>query len=118
VAKLYIGFGNRAAPALGTLGVAYFDDIRIYMPEVTCPPCWQCCTQCHGDADCTGDVKGSDFLALKNSWYKVYPDPGYDPCADFDRNGDVKGSDFLILKNNWYLPVPCDCPVCGTWPPL
>ncbi|MHC4620060.1 MAG: hypothetical protein ACYTEQ_20120, partial [Planctomycetota bacterium] len=115
VAKLYIGFGNRAAPALGTLGVAYFDDIRIYMPEVTCPPCWDE-TQCHGDSDATGDVKGSDFLCLKNSWYTCYPD--YNPCCDFDRDGCIKGSDFLILKDNWYQTVAPDCPPCGIWPPL
>ncbi|MHC4617552.1 MAG: dockerin type I domain-containing protein [Planctomycetota bacterium] len=73
------------------------------------PACWDYLTQCHGDCDNTGDVKGSDFLALKNSWYAVYPAPEYDPCADFDRNGEVKGSDFLILKNNWYLTVPANC---------
>ncbi|MHC4618135.1 MAG: dockerin type I domain-containing protein [Planctomycetota bacterium] len=81
------------------------------------PACWGYLTQCHGDADNTGDVKGSDFLALKNSWYKVYPDPAYDPCADFDRNGEVKGSDFLILKNNWYQTVSPDCTPGGVWPP-
>jgi hypothetical protein len=51
------------------------------------PGCWGYLTQCHADCDNTGDVKGSDFLAFKNSWYKVYPDAEYDPCADFDRNG-------------------------------
>jgi hypothetical protein len=80
------------------------------------PTCWDE-TQCHGDTDATGDVKGSDFLALKNSWYKVYGDDAYDPCADFDRNGEVKGSDFLILKDNWYQTVAADCPVGGVWPP-
>jgi hypothetical protein len=82
------------------------------------PPCWNYLTQCHGDCDNTGDVKGSDFLALKNSWYKVHGvDPEYDPCADFDRNGEVKGSDFLILKNNWYQVVDANCPQGGVWPP-
>jgi hypothetical protein len=80
------------------------------------PTCWDE-TQCHGDADATGDVKGSDFLALKNSWYKCYPDQAYNPCADFDRSGCVKGSDFLILKNHWYQTVPADCAIGGTWPP-
>jgi hypothetical protein len=81
------------------------------------PACWDQ-TQCHGDADGTGDVKGSDFLALKNSWYKVYGvDVEYDPCADFDRNGEVKGSDFLILKNNWYQTVDPNCAQGGAWPP-
>ena len=81
------------------------------------PACWDYLTQCHGDSDATGDVKGSDFLALKNSWYKCYPDADYDPCADFDRDGCVKGSDFLILKNNWYQTVSADCTTGGTWPP-
>jgi hypothetical protein len=81
------------------------------------PPCWGYLTQCHGDADGDGWVKGSDFLALKNSWYKCYPDPLYDPCADFDRNGCVKGSDFLILKKYWYTSPPPDCPRGGKWPP-
>ncbi|MHC4620491.1 MAG: dockerin type I domain-containing protein [Planctomycetota bacterium] len=67
-------------------------------------------TQCHGDSDNSGEVKGADFPALKNSWYKVYPDAAYNPCADFDRNGEVKGSDLLILKNNWYKTVPADRP--------
>jgi hypothetical protein len=81
------------------------------------PPCWGYLTQCHGDADGDGSVKGADFLALKNSWYKCYPDPLYDPCADFDRNGCVKGSDFLILKTHWYTSPPADCPRGAKWPP-
>ncbi|MHC4623242.1 MAG: peptidoglycan DD-metalloendopeptidase family protein [Planctomycetota bacterium] len=81
------------------------------------PACWSYPTQCHGDSDNTGDVTGSDFLALKNSWYAVCPDPAYDPCADFDRTGRVAGSDFLIFKNNWYKSVPADCTPGGQWPP-
>lgn len=81
------------------------------------PVCWDYLTQCHGDTDDTGDVKGSDFLALKESWYKVYPDPDYNPCADFDRDGQVKGTDFLILKNNWYQTVPANCPTGAPWQP-
>ncbi|MHC4616513.1 MAG: peptidoglycan DD-metalloendopeptidase family protein [Planctomycetota bacterium] len=81
------------------------------------PACWSYPTQCHGDCDDTGDIRGADFLALKNSWYAVYPGPAYDPCADFDRNGRVAGSDFLILKNNWYESVPGDCTPGGQWPP-
>jgi len=77
------------------------------------PACWSWPTQCHGDTDNSGDVKGSDFLALKDSWYKCAPDPDYNPCADFDRDGCVKGSDFLILKNNWYQTVEANCPPEG-----
>ena len=75
------------------------------------PVCWNSATQCHGDTDATGDVKGLDFLALKSSWFKCDPDPDYDACADFDRDGCVKGSDFLILKNNWYQTVEANCPL-------
>ncbi|MHC4620678.1 MAG: DUF7901 domain-containing protein, partial [Planctomycetota bacterium] len=60
-----------------------------YTATLPYPDCWGYPTQCHGDSDNTGDVKGSDFLALKTSWYEVHPDPNYDPCADFDRNGEV-----------------------------
>ena len=81
------------------------------------PECWNYLTQCHGDTDNTGNVSGRDFLAVKRSWYRCYPDPGYNPCADFDRDGCVKGSDFLILKSNWYRRLPADCPLGGEWPP-
>jgi len=77
------------------------------------PACWGSPTQCHGDTDNDGDVKGSDFLALKGAWYKCDPEPGYDACADFDRDGCVKGSDFLILKSNWYKTVDANCPPEG-----
>ncbi|MHC4620104.1 MAG: sialidase family protein [Planctomycetota bacterium] len=117
VNKLYIGFGDRVAPVAGGWGFVYFDDIRLCVGASAYPACWDYLTQCHGDADNTGDVKGSDFLALKESWYKVYPDADYDPCADFDRNGEVKGSDFLILKTNWYQAVDANCPQGGLWPP-
>ncbi|MHC4575322.1 MAG: right-handed parallel beta-helix repeat-containing protein, partial [Planctomycetota bacterium] len=79
--------------------------------------CWNWPTQCHGDADGNGFVGGADFLAMKNAWYAVYPDPNYNPCADFDRDGQVKGSDFLILKEYWYTSPPADCDCGGTWPP-
>ena len=74
------------------------------------PDCWGYTTQCHGDADGDSWKKGSDLLCLKESWFKCYPDPDYDPCADFDRDGCVNGSDFLILKNNWFKSGPRDCP--------
>ncbi|MHC4616694.1 MAG: dockerin type I domain-containing protein [Planctomycetota bacterium] len=75
------------------------------------PPCWDSPTQCHGDVDETGDVKGSDLIALKNCWYTGFPDPGYLGCAccDFNRDGKVDGADWLIMKNNWYQSVVPDC---------
>ncbi|MHC4619167.1 MAG: Calx-beta domain-containing protein, partial [Planctomycetota bacterium] len=77
------------------------------------PACWNYPTQCHGDCDNDANVKGSDFLALKNSWYQCDPDANYNPCADFDHDGCVKGSDFLILKTNWYQTVEANCPPAG-----
>ncbi|MHC4616887.1 MAG: Calx-beta domain-containing protein, partial [Planctomycetota bacterium] len=77
------------------------------------PACWNYPTQCHGDCDNDANVKGSDFLALKNSWYQCDPDANYNPCADFDHDGCVKGSDFLILKSNWYQTVEANCPPAG-----
>jgi len=79
------------------------------------PVCWDYLTQCHGDSDNDGEVKGSDFLALKNSWYKCYGDPNYNPCADFDRDGCVGGADFLTLKSNWFQSVPADCTPGDPW---
>jgi len=94
-----------------------FELILVEPAQPPMPACWKAPTQCHGDSDNDGEVKGSDFLALKGSWYKCYGDDGYDPCADFDRDGCVKGSDFLILKSNWYKTVPADCAQGGIWPP-
>ncbi|MHC4625132.1 MAG: right-handed parallel beta-helix repeat-containing protein [Planctomycetota bacterium] len=85
--------------------------------EVFFPNCWNCPTQCHGDSDCDANVKGADFLALKDAWYACYGEPNYNPCADFDRDGCVKGSDFLILKRYWYETPEANCPCGGTWPP-
>jgi len=85
-----------------------------YIITTAGPGCWNYPTQCHGDTDNDGEVKGSDFLALKASWYKCAPDADYNPCADFDRDGCVKGSDFLILKSNWYQTVEANCPSTGS----
>jgi len=98
-------------------GRGILNAFELILVEPLMPMCWDYLTQCHGDSDNSSEVNGSDFLALKNSWYKCYPEPDYDPCADFDRDGCVKGSDFLTLKKNWLKSVPADCPPGGTWPP-
>jgi len=97
-----------------TAGVSIAEHIVVPAPG---PACWKYPTQCHWDTDNSGDVKGSDFLALEESWYKCHPNGDYDQCADFDRDVCVKGSDFLILKTNWYEAVEADCQSGGTWPP-
>lgn len=86
-------------------------------PPPAWPDCWNYLGQCHGDSDNTKDVKAPDFLALKGSWYKVYPHALYNPCADFNRDGEVKAPDFLILKTYWYKPAPQDCTPGGVYPP-
>ena len=97
--------------------------VDIGADEIYFPNCWNYPTHCYGDTDNTGDVKASDFLALKESWYRCYPDPAYNPCVDFDRDGCVKASEFLILKGYWYQSPPADCECCGQtpncyWPPI
>jgi len=110
------GFPDCARPGReGGRGILNAFELALVKPQS--PECWDYQTQCHGDSDNDGEVKGSDFLAFKASWYKCHPDPDYNPCADFDRDGCVKGSDFLILKSNWYKQVAADCPAGGTWPP-
>jgi hypothetical protein len=56
IAAIYIGFGDRYAPAEGGDGTVYFDDIRLYLPR--CVPAFA-----HGDA--TGDcIAGFDELRI------------------------------------------------------
>ena len=52
--------------------------------------------ECLGDADSSGEVNVTDFLALLAVWG---PCPG---CPeDFDQSGDVGITDFLALLGNW-----------------
>ncbi len=81
------------------------------------PPCWACLTQCHGDSNCDGFVNTLDFPAYRNSFYKSYPDPLYDPCGDFNRDGTVNTLDFPAYRDNFFTWPPADCPVGGAWPP-
>jgi hypothetical protein len=77
------------------------------------PPCWAWSpdsNQCWGDSDDSGTVTTVDFGALRFSWYKTYPDPNYNPCADFDRSGQVNTRDFSSLLHNWYkTPIDPNC---------
>ena len=83
----------------------------------TWPACWNCPTQCHGDADCDGTVGLSDLAILMSAMNSIYPNPAYDPCADFDRDGAVGPLDMIILKTYYGQNPPADCPPGGTWPP-
>lgn len=81
------------------------------------PDCWNYSTQCWGDAvgatasdPPDGAVNTSDFyFALLPSWYKSYPDPNYNPCADGDRSGQVNTTDFMGLLHNWYKVIDPNC---------
>jgi hypothetical protein len=88
-------------------------------------PCWANPRQCHGDAD--GLMEGTpftgfyyvgtnDLLILGAAMGTVFPNPGYNPCADFDRDGDVDLADQAILTVWWQVKdppngpgVPADC---------
>ena len=52
--------------------------------------------ECMGDADSSGEVNVTDFLALLAMWG---PCPGCD--EDFDQSGDVGITDFLAMLGNW-----------------
>ena len=123
VKKLYIGFGDRGAPAVGTLGVVYFDDIRLYVPaqvEVLCyegqpdvaqwdlvgqPECWCYPRQCLGDADGLPYGKNNywvaipDLTILKAAWNKPKEQlVGNEICADSDH--------LPYGKNNYRVAIP------------
>ena len=70
---------------------------------------WDCRTQCHGDADCDGDVDPDDVLIVQNAFGSVYPDPMYDPRADFNRDLRINATDMTILKLYLGTHPPADC---------
>ncbi len=80
------------------------------------PACWDH-TQCRGDA--TGDHQTTtlDFPAYRDSFFKSYPDPAYNPCGDFNRDGDVTTLDFPFYRDNFFKAYAQDCTPGGTWPP-
>jgi len=102
-------------------GLVDFDD-----PDcANVPACWTSPTQCHGDTNNDGMLNTEDVTAVMAAWQAVYPDPAYDPCADFDRDGRVWMLDLAILTSWWpsqpnppYPDVPQDCAPGGVWPPM
>jgi hypothetical protein len=74
--------------------------------------CWDCPTQCHGDADCDGDVDADDQAILTAAW----PPNPYNPCADFNHDGVIDFQDMDILMNNMGTnPDPNCAGRPGTW---
>jgi len=55
-----------------------------------------------GDGSGDGRATGSDLAILGRSWYKNYPNTGYDWRADWSGDGQCTGSDLAILGRNWY----------------
>jgi len=61
---------------------------------------------CYGDADCAVEglptlqsrVYMNDLHILEAAYGTHYPNPDYDPRADFDRDGHVDLSDLQILQ--------------------
>jgi hypothetical protein len=83
------------------------------------PDCWFWPGHCHGDTvgnDLIIDL--SDFLDFKEAFGCTYPEPCYNPCADYDCDGDVDLADFLVFKEVFPVgTVPGDCEPCVIWPP-
>lgn len=91
---------------------------------VDIPLCWTAPGQCHGDTNNDGKLNLDDLAALVEAWRTVYPNPAYNPCADFNRDGLVNFIDLNILVRWWpsqpnppYPDVPADCAPGGVWPP-
>jgi len=93
-----------------------FGDLVIHTGDISPPDCWDE-TQCYGDANGDGFVDTLDWPAYRDSFYKCYPDPNYNPCADFNRDGCVNTEDWPPFRDWFYQSVPDDCPIGGIWPP-
>jgi hypothetical protein len=74
-----------------------------------CCTCWDCNSQCYGDADCQDDVDLGDLYILKAASGSEAGKPGYDLCADFNRDGYVNLADLFILKANFGTDPNNDC---------
>lgn len=92
--------------------------------DVTCtgvvvPECWNFPNQCYGDANGDNATDTNDWPAFRDSFFKSYPDPDYNPCGDFlDRNGTVDTNDWPRFRDNFFQALPGDCTPGGVWPPL
>jgi hypothetical protein len=62
-------------------------------------------------------VYDNDLAILSSAYNRAYPDPVYNPCADFDRDGNVDAGDMAILTSNWKATTLPTCAPGGIWPP-
>ncbi|MHC4153981.1 MAG: S8 family serine peptidase [Planctomycetota bacterium] len=92
-------------------------DPEIGAYEVYYPSCWNCLTQCHGDADCSGTVNSTDHAAMMAAFFESYGDPDYNPCADFNKDGNVNFTDLSILTVYYDTSPDPNCDCGGTWQP-
>lgn len=73
------------------------------------PCCWACNAQKCGNGNYTGGSKtrvdNVDVTDVKQSWLKLYTQPGYKPCSDFNLSGRVDNVDLVIIKTH-YLKLP------------
>ena len=73
------------------------------------PDCWNYPTWCYGDADGDGYVGDDDFAIYQSAFQMVYPDPLYNPCADFNQDVVVNVDDWPVMRD-WYGKYPpTDC---------
>lgn len=106
---------------IATFAGAWLEPIE---PEPIWFDCWNCPTQCYGDADCSSEGGGmwrypvytmdlAVITSVANSgmWPACYCNSNYNPCADFDRDLDVDDRDLEILQT-WFgvRNVPANCP--------
>ena len=93
--------------------------IDMGIDEMSYPFCWDCATQCHGDANCDGRTDNNDWPPFRNGQGTSYPDADYieNACADFNRDGAIDDDDFDIFAA-YYLTNPnADCAIGADWPP-
>ncbi len=69
VNRIYIGFGDRAAP--GGLGIVYIDDIQLYLAEFYEPEC----PPLPADLVRDGVIDHGDLAVLIDYWLQTPPDP-------------------------------------------
>ncbi len=70
---------------------------------------WNCRTQCHGDADCDGYVGLQDENIVNDALGSCYPEPMYDPRADFNHDLCVNPLDMAIYETYEDSYPPADC---------
>ena len=82
---------------------------------------WGLATQCHGDSNGSGLVNVDDWPAFKLAFGKVYPDPAYNPSADYNRDGIINVDDWPDFKLNFGKNPVADCyfgMFSEVWPPF